>query len=281
MKILSPGYLSKMFLPASKFKRLIGVSKALFQRLLDTLSRHYFQNHSGRGRQAKLALCDLLFMTLKYWRQYVTQFELAIEFGVGEATVHDWIVWIENALIKDTDFHLAGNKKLAQLSALKVCIIDVTESPIQRPTHPALQKACYSGKKKCHTIKTQVIIEAETHEMIGLSFALGHTHDFTLFKASIGQAIGNEIKMLADSGYQGLLSFHQNSEIPRKKSKNHPLTKAEKSSNLALSKVRIAVENVNCRIKVFKIFSTKYRNRRKRFALRMALICGLINSPLF
>ncbi|MCL2814087.1 MAG: hypothetical protein FWD23_05755 [Oscillospiraceae bacterium] len=35
--------------------------------------------------------------------------------------------------------------------------------------------------------------------------------------------------------------------------------------------------NVNAKIKVFKIMANKYRNRRKRHALRANLICGIMN----
>ena len=43
---------------------------------------------------------------------------------------------------------------------------------------------------------------------------------------------------------------------------------------------RIVIENINARIKAFKIMSERYRNRRKRHLLRMNLICGLLNQEL-
>jgi len=85
------------------------------------------------------------------------------------------------------------------------------------------------------------------------------------------------ILLLADSGYQGLLSLHKNSRIPHKKSKNHPLTTEQKTWNRALSKERIVIENINARIKTFKILSERYRNRRKRHLLRMNLVCAILN----
>ncbi|MGM9886782.1 MAG: IS5 family transposase [Lactococcus sp.] len=276
MKILSSRYIARFFLSDSKFKQLVGVSKAIFQLMLDVLTRAYLVKHSGSGRKAKLALADLLFMTLKYWRSYCTQLELSIEFEVGEATVHDWLVWVENTLIQAPEFHLAGNKELLNLSDV-LLVIDVTENPIQRPKNKKLQQLCYSGKKKFHTLKTQVVINQATLEIIGLAFDLGHSHDFSIYKTSLGKAISSSAQVLADSGYQGISEFHKNSEIPQKKSKKHPLTDEQKQANHDLSKLRIFVEHVNAKIKVFKIFSTKYRNRRKRFMLRMNLICAIIN----
>ncbi len=63
MKILSPRYVSCMFLPDSKFKQLIGVNKAIFQLMLDISTRAYVLKHTGRGLKAKLAMCDMFFMT--------------------------------------------------------------------------------------------------------------------------------------------------------------------------------------------------------------------------
>ena len=73
---------------------------------------------------------------------------------------------------------------------------------------------------------------------------------------------------------------HSNSELPRKRSKLQPLTKKEKRMNLKLSKIRVAVEHVIGKIKVFRIISERYRNRRKYHDLRMKLICGIYNFEL-
>ena len=109
--------------------------------------------------------------------------------------------------------------------------------------------------------------------------AVGKTHDFKLFRDKfIG--INKSIKLLADSGYQGILGLHQNSVTPIKKRKTLPLTANEKKLNHELSKDRIIIENVNRRIKRFKIMSVRYRNKRKRHGLRMTIICALHNMDL-
>jgi IS5 family transposase len=68
-------------------------------------------------------------------------------------------------------------------------------------------------------------------------------------------AIDADIRVQADSGYQGIESLHKNSETPKKKSKKHPLTEEEKASNRKISRERIVIENVNAVIKVFKIMA--------------------------
>lgn len=139
------------------------------------------------------------------------------------------------------------------------------------------QREWYSGKKKRHTIKTQLIVNRETHEIICTAHAEGKKHDFKLYQESIGSTVSEDIKILGDSGYQGILALHKNSETPKKKPRGKELTDEEKNENKRISRDRILIENMNAKIKVFKITSNKYRNRRKRFGLRMALICGFIN----
>ena len=84
-------------------------------------------------------------------------------------------------------------------------------------------------------------------------------------------------KVLADLGYMGINKICPNSKIPNKRKKNKSLTKEEKKENRELSSKRIIIENINAKIKVFKITKHPYRNRRKRFGLRMNLICAIIN----
>lgn len=113
-------------------------------------------------------------------------------------------------------------------------------------------------------------------EIICIAQATGKTHDFALFKDKfIG--IDELIQLLADSGYQGIIEFHANSQTPYKKSKNKPLTEEEKHFNRELSRKRIVIENINRRIKRFKIMCDRYRNKRKRHGLRVTIICALHN----
>ena len=120
-------------LPEKKFKQLIGVAKTSFDEMVSVLNEAYAQKHKRRGRHSKLSNEDKLFLTLKYLRQYITQLELAYEFEVGEATVHDTIVWVEDTLVKSGKFSLPGKKALLEDNEIEVILVDVTESPIERP----------------------------------------------------------------------------------------------------------------------------------------------------
>ena len=100
-----------------------------------------------------------------------------------------------------------------------------------------------------------------------------------MFKES-NTHIHPKIKVVTDTGYQGLQKIHSNSELPKKRSKKNPLTKENKKKNHELSSERIVNENVIGMLKRFKIISDKYRNRRKRFGLRFNLIAGIYNLEL-
>lgn len=103
-----------------------------------------------------------------------------------------------------------------------------------------------------------------------------NTHDFKLYKQS-KLAIPQMLKVCVDTGYLGITNFHENSEMPKKKTKLNPLSKEDKLENKKKSSTRIPVEHINAKIKAFKIVAHKYRNRRKRFGLRFNLICALVN----
>ncbi len=115
------------------FKQIVGVKRETFEVMTDILKKAYAKKHKKGGRNSKLTIEAQLLMTLKYNRQYVTQKELAYEFEVGEATVHDTIVWVEDTLVKDGKFSLPGKKTLLEDNNIEVVLVDVTECPVERP----------------------------------------------------------------------------------------------------------------------------------------------------
>ena len=84
-------------------------------------------------------------------------------------------------------------------------------------------------------------------------------------------------EVLADSGYQGMQKLFTSALLPKKGSKKKPLDKERKAYNHAHASKRIKVEHAIRMIKVFRIFREAYRNRRKRFFLRMNLTAAIVN----
>ncbi len=68
--------------------------------------------------------------------------------------------------------------------------------------------------------------------------------------------------------------------MPTKNTKLHPLTRDQKKANREHSRERIPVENIIRSIKRFRILAERYRNRRRRFGLRLNLITAIYNFEL-
>lgn len=115
-----------------QFRRLTGLKRPLFQKMIQTL--HASQRYRKGGNRRRLSLEACLLMTLEYWREYRTQFHIAHSYGVDEATVNRTIRWVEDTLIKSGEFSLPGRKALHK-SELEwsVIVVDATETPIERP----------------------------------------------------------------------------------------------------------------------------------------------------
>lgn len=88
----------------------------------------------------------------------------------------------------------------------------------------------YSGKQKCHTLKSQVLANAKTREIICTAHGKGRVHDFKIWKNS-QVVISQEIECLADKGYQGIHKIHNNSRIPYKKKRRQQLSLEQKKFN--------------------------------------------------
>ena len=128
-------------------------------------------------------------------------------------------------------------------------------------------------------MKAQVAVDKATRKVICTAFGVGKKHDFKLFKESKTH-IHPDILAETDTGYVGIKKIHANSILPKKRTKNKPLTPEEKAFNCKISSSRVTNEHAIGFIKRFRIVSEKYRNRRKRFGLRFNLIAGICNYEL-
>jgi len=101
--------------------------------------------------------------------------------------------------------------------------------------------------------------------------------DYKLYERGIGNAVFGDKHVLGDKGYQRIAKLHTNHEIPKKQPQGGTVTEAEQEENRHIGRERMLIARMYAKINVFKITWSKYRNRRKRFGLRMTLICGIIN----
>ncbi len=117
-----------------KFRRLTGIKRTTFEKMLVILSEADKKKHAKGGRHPKLVLEDRLLMALEYLREYRTYFHVSQSYGVSESTGYETIKWIENTLIKHPDFALPGRKALLKSDMeYELVLIDATETPIERP----------------------------------------------------------------------------------------------------------------------------------------------------
>jgi len=120
-------------LSSSQFKRIIGVRKQTFVEMVNILREAYENKHKRRGRHSNLSIELQLLMALEYLRQYITFAELGLNYGVCESTAQNYVVWVEDVLIKSGKFSLPGKKVLLTNDDIEVVIVDVTERPVERP----------------------------------------------------------------------------------------------------------------------------------------------------
>jgi len=120
-------------LKAEDFKRLCGLHRQTFDKMIHLLQEHE-RKKKKKGRPPKFPLEDQLLIALQYWREYRTYFHIGITWGIDESVVCRIVHRVEDVLIKSKEFHLPGKKKLREGgAAFEVIVVDVAESPVERP----------------------------------------------------------------------------------------------------------------------------------------------------
>ncbi len=116
-----------------KFRRLTGVKKLTFNKIVNILDDSIKNRRAKSGRKKKLNLENCVLMTLEYLREYRTYFHIGQNYGVSESTAYKIIKWVEEILVQHPDFSLPGRKALEKNNNYEVVMIDATETPIERP----------------------------------------------------------------------------------------------------------------------------------------------------
>lgn len=256
------------------FMRISGLSIEDFNKLVIKLQPSFELLEAQKlcpGRPSHLPTFeDKLLCVLMYYRTYISHVFLGYLFNLHNSNICRLLRKMEPLLAKKISI-----KKDRTLTADKVMkiLVDVSEQATQRPTKK--QKQSYSGKKKRHTIKTEIAIQEDGRILTVSRSHKGRTHDFKIRKGE--KPLPRESLKLADSGYQGWQKLQCNVMIPYKKSKNRPLTKEQKEHNRKLASIRMKVEHKIRELKVFRIISEVYRNFQKKYHLRFNIVAGLVN----
>lgn len=249
------------------------MERTVFEKLLGIVRTALERKHAKGGRNPELSVEYILLAALEYWREYRTYAAIGADFGLDESNIYRWVKWCEDVLMASGEITLPGKKALLS-GQYEIIQIDATESPVERPKKG--QRKYYSGKKKRHTIKSQIVVDKATKKIICVRTSEGKRHDFKLFKDS-RLPVNKDTKAETDSGYQGIKEIHSNSDHPKRKPKNGDLTVEEKAENRRISRSRISNEHAIGFLKRFRILSERYRNRRKRFGLRLNFVAAICN----
>lgn len=159
---------------------------------------------------------------------------------------------------------MPGKKIIYQSeNEIETVVLDVSEHERERPQKK--QNKYYSGKQKYHTIKSQVLANPKSAEIICTAFSNGKTYDFSVFKKS-QLGMNEKIELL---GYQGIKKIHTNSRTPIKKTQNQKLIQAENIFNRQLAKDRIIIENIHRSLNIFRILSFPISPSKKTLRIKI------------
>lgn len=117
----------------TQFRRYTGVIRYCFDIIVLIVKAYDEQTKLKSGRPANLSVEDQVLMLFEYYREGRTFFHLGAAYGLSESNAHRTIVKIENIIIKSGYFKLEGNKVLLTDKKVKKILVDVTETPAQRP----------------------------------------------------------------------------------------------------------------------------------------------------
>lgn len=242
---------------------------------------------SKGGRPPSLSTVkDQLFFILFYMKTYPLQEILGFLFGMDQAQANEWIYKLTPVLRKALQIadSLPTRKSEALLALLQEedetpkVSIDGTERRRNRPQNQEQQRAYYSGKKKAHTVKNDVIVGMEDIQIKYLSDTKpGKVNDKKIAdQAQLSYPQGTELYQ--DKGLQGYEPKGVTVFQPKKKPKGGELTEEEKQKNRAISSARVVVEHVIGSIKRLHIVADVFRNRKPLFDDQVIEIaCGLHN----
>lgn len=132
-----------------KFRRITGVKRATFAKMVDVVQCASNTKKSAQGRPSKLSIEEKVLMTLEYLREYRTYANIGLSYGLSETRAFENIRLIENILIQSREFSLPGKKALLKTDhEFEVILIDATESQIERPK----KNSAYSIQEKRKSI---------------------------------------------------------------------------------------------------------------------------------
>ncbi|MEM8805617.1 MAG: transposase family protein [Cyanobacteria bacterium P01_G01_bin.38] len=282
----NPERCQRMFgIPYQEFNDLITVilrDQAVHQSQISTAKIRI--NAPGGGCPPKLSEAEEVSLCLLYLRQHPTFEMLGLHYGVCESTAHDiyhrWVQrlrqqlpssWLEEVADKPEQLEL-----LQTILAEQELLVDSTEQSRERPKDNEVQRTYYSGKKKQHTFKNQIISLATGHDIVDVLVGVpGPRSDQSLLREQ--QANLSEDQVYGgDKGYQGVTRTH----TPMKKPRQQDLSAEQKQANKEFSQSRIYIEHLIRVVKIWRIAQERFRLSGRHYETAILVVCGLVRVRL-
>ena len=290
------------------FPALTGMTLDEFQRLAEEFAASHARQraaatHTKKGRPRRrapgagappaLGPADRLLMTLFWLRVYPTYEVLGFFFGLEKSNAWENVQDVLAVLATLADFPFerpaADRPKLATpaavfaaFPAVKV-VIDGKEQGFRRPRGWDEQKPFYSGKKKRHTVKNQVVC-TPAGRIGGVSAtAPGSTHDLTLMRNDgVLDRLAEGEGGMADKAYTGAAGDRPGVPVvvPAKATRGHPLSGAQKAANRVISGCRVVVEHVMAQLNRFQVLRQVFRSAFGRHTRVIRVVAALVDRRI-
>jgi hypothetical protein len=257
------------------------------------LSRPDRRRAIGAGHPFELDARDQLLLAAVWLRRYPINAVLGYLFGVEETTalrtVRRALPLLEAAGLDTMRWPDPGKGKRPDLDALLretpalAVIVDTFEQRVQRPRDRADADTCYSGKKKQHTLKSQVAVREDGRVADVAERARGPTADLALLKDStLLERLPPGVGALGDLAYVGIAALHPAGlgATPRRKPRGKPRRDEDVAYNTAFARRRIVVEHTIGRLRAYQALSQTDRHHRQAHTARVRAVAGLVNRRL-
>jgi DDE superfamily endonuclease/Helix-turn-helix of DDE superfamily endonuclease len=251
------------------------------------------QRAVGGGVQPTLDTPTRLLMTLLWLRVYPTYEVLGWLFGLEKSNawenVQDTLAVLETLADFPFERPAAARAKLRTKQAVfdafpqvKV-IIDGKEQAFRRPRGWDEQKPFYSGKKKRHTVKNQVIC-TPAGRIGGVSATVpGSTHDLTMMRDDgVLERLAEGEGAMADKAYTGAQGDRPGVPlvVPAKATRSHPLSEDQKSANRVISGCRVVIEHVMAQLSRFQVLKQVFRSAFGRHTRAIRVVAALVDRRI-
>lgn len=283
------------------FRRITGIPPQAFEELMAALKKAYpdFERRRlsrrkrergiGAGGKFKLSLEERVFMTLFFLRHYPTYALLGFLFELHESNAYRNVEIMKEFLREHVPLpKRVREKRISSMEELMEempeieLIIDATEQERQKPKEEEGRRGYYSGRKKRHSIKSQIVVEKGKGLILDVSSGWkGSIHDIRVFEETRVERKFERLKVKAwvDRGYEGIERVAIGWEIkkPKKKPEGRELREEERERNREINRERMKVEHKILAMKRYQFFGGKYRGRGKGYREAVDLLAGLVN----